>query len=53
MSAKLHKCLIKAKFFKEFMADARCADINFEHGYEKMRVYKCDSCGYFHLTTNK
>jgi len=45
------KCLLKDQYFSEFLAEAKAADINLEFGYEKISVYKCISCGFYHLTS--
>ena len=45
-------CLSKVIFFTELTGEIRASDLNFEHNYEKFRVYKCKHCAYYHLTTH-
>lgn len=44
-------CRLKSVSHLKYLAEARAGDLNLEHGYEKFYVYKCDSCGFYHLTT--
>jgi hypothetical protein len=50
MSSK-HICVTKTQFYSESTAQFRADDINFDHGYEKFRVYKCPYCNFYHLTS--
>ena len=45
------KCLLKTQFYSEWLAEAKAADINLDFGYEKLFVYRCQSCGFYHLTS--
>ena len=46
-------CVSKAQFFSEEMAEFRAGDLNFEYGYQKFSVYRCNCCHFYHLTTQK
>jgi hypothetical protein len=47
------QCVSKTRFFSEQSAQLRADDINFEYGYEKVFVYKCNNCLDFHLTRQR
>lgn len=47
------QCVSKTRFFSERSAQVKADDINFEHGYELIFVYKCNICHDFHLTSKK
>ena len=53
MGNQMHICTSKAQCFNEDLLKCRAADLNLEYGYEKFRVYKCNCCGGYHLTTQK
>ena len=44
-------CVSKAQFFSEVLAQFRADDLNYEYGYDKFSVYKCNCCHFYHLTT--
>jgi len=47
------QCVAKTRFFSERSAQWKADDTNFEYGYEKVFVYKCNICQDFHLTSKK
>ena len=46
-------CSSKAQFFHEWTAQLRADEINFDIGYNRLFVYNCKFCGFYHLTSNK
>jgi len=47
------QCVTKQQFYSENVAQNRADQINFDLGYEKIFVYRCNCCQCFHLTRTK
>jgi len=44
-------CVSKKQYYADWGAQIQADDINLHHGYEKISVYKCPYCNYYHLTS--
>jgi len=46
-------CADKLSFVDKKQAEAAKIQAKWEHGNKKLKVYLCDKCGLYHLTTDR
>lgn len=51
MSSK-YTCTSKIVYYHKQFAQLRADELNFDHGFEKFFIYKCNHCKFYHLTTH-